>query len=169
MLKRILWDNKGDCVNCSCCSLSNCPVLGVLLLQQSTLTKEIIGEERVYSATIFITSGTQDRNSSRTGTWRQELVQKSWRGASYWLAPMTCSAYLLIEPKTTSPGLALPTTGRAIPHCSLVKKMPYNWTSWRNFLSWGSFLSSDSNLCEDDTQNQLVHTVFWTLCLHLTL
>lgn len=27
------------------------------------------------------------RNSKRTGTWRQELIQRPWRGAAYWLAP----------------------------------------------------------------------------------
>ena len=28
----------------------------------------------------------QDRNSSRDGTWRKELMQRPWRGAAYWLA-----------------------------------------------------------------------------------
>jgi hypothetical protein len=26
-------------------------------------------------------------NSSGTGTWRQELMKKQWRDATYWLAP----------------------------------------------------------------------------------
>ena len=30
--------------------------------------------------------GGQDRNSNRAGTWRQELMQRPWRGADYWLA-----------------------------------------------------------------------------------
>jgi hypothetical protein len=35
-------------------------------------------EERVYptSTLLFITEGSQDRDSSRTGTWRQELMQR---------------------------------------------------------------------------------------------
>ena len=49
-----------------------------------------VGEERVYSAytstLLFITKGSQDWNSSRSGTWRQELTQKPWRDAAYWLA-----------------------------------------------------------------------------------
>ena len=53
------------------------------------MTKKQVGEERVYSAYIstllFITKGSQDRNSSRAGTWRQELMQRPWRGAAYWL------------------------------------------------------------------------------------
>jgi len=26
-------------------------------------------------------------DSNKEGTWRQELMQKPWRGAAYWLAP----------------------------------------------------------------------------------
>jgi hypothetical protein len=47
------------------------------------MTKMQVGEERVYSAytstLMFITKGSQDWNSSRTGTWRQELMQRPWR------------------------------------------------------------------------------------------
>jgi hypothetical protein len=31
--------------------------------------------------------GSQDRNSNRAGTWRQELMQRLWRSAAYWLVP----------------------------------------------------------------------------------
>lgn len=31
--------------------------------------------------------GSQDGNSNRAGTWKQELTQRSWRGAAYRLAP----------------------------------------------------------------------------------
>jgi hypothetical protein len=57
---------------------------------QNIMTKEQVGEEKVYSfytsTLLFITKGTQDRNSHRAGTWRQELMQKPWRSAVYWLA-----------------------------------------------------------------------------------
>ena len=37
-------------------------------------------EERIYlaysSTSLFITEGSQDRNSHRSGTWRQELMQR---------------------------------------------------------------------------------------------
>ena len=36
---------------------------------------------------LFITKGSQDRNSHKAGTWRQEWMQKPWRNAAYWLAP----------------------------------------------------------------------------------
>jgi hypothetical protein len=49
------------------------------------------GEERVYLVytvtELFIVDRSQDRNSKRAGTWRQELMQRLWRGAAYWLAP----------------------------------------------------------------------------------
>jgi hypothetical protein len=41
------------------------------------------------------------------------------------LLPMACSACFLIEPRTTSPGLAPPTMGWALPHQSIIKKIPY--------------------------------------------
>jgi hypothetical protein len=44
-------------------------------------------EERVYMSTLlFIFEGSHDRNSNKAGTWRQELMQKPWRAAAYWLA-----------------------------------------------------------------------------------
>ena len=57
---------------------------------QSITTKKPVGEERVYSAytstLLFITKGSQDRNSLRVRTWRQELMQRPWRDVTYWLA-----------------------------------------------------------------------------------
>ena len=49
------------------------------------MTKKQVGEERIYSAYtptfLFITKGSQDRNSHRAGSWRQELMQRPCRGA----------------------------------------------------------------------------------------
>ena len=39
---------------------------------------------------------------------------------------LACSACFLIEPRTTSLGMAPPTMGWALPHQSLIKKMPYS-------------------------------------------
>jgi len=55
------------------------------------MTKKQVGKERVYlaftSTSLFIIEESQDRNSSRAGTWRQELMQRPWRDVAYWLAP----------------------------------------------------------------------------------
>jgi hypothetical protein len=52
--------------------------------------KNQAGEERVHLAStaslLFITKGSQDRNSRKAGTWRQELMQRPWRVATYRLA-----------------------------------------------------------------------------------
>ena len=57
---------------------------------QNNMTKKQIGEERVYlaytSTLMFITKGSQDKNSHRAETLKQELMQRPWRGAAYWLA-----------------------------------------------------------------------------------
>jgi hypothetical protein len=54
------------------------------------MTKKQGGEERVYSTytstLLFITKESQDWNSHRAGTWRQELMQRPWRDFTYWLA-----------------------------------------------------------------------------------
>ena len=87
------------------------------------------GEDRVYSAFISTSQstmkGSQDRNSNRAGPWRQELMQRPWRGAAYWLFLGACSVCFLIENRTTSPGMTLTTMGRTPPYQSLIKKMPY--------------------------------------------
>jgi len=51
----------------------------MLSLQKYTMTKKQVEEERVayISTLLFITKGSQDRNSNRTGTWRQELTQRT--------------------------------------------------------------------------------------------
>jgi hypothetical protein len=50
------------------------------------MTKKQVGEERVYSAytsiLLFITKGSQDWNSHRVRTWRQELMQRPWKNAA---------------------------------------------------------------------------------------
>jgi hypothetical protein len=63
----------------------------VCIPAQNIMTKKQVGEERVYSAytskLLFITKENQDWNSYRAvGTWRQELIHRTWRGAIYWLA-----------------------------------------------------------------------------------
>jgi type VI protein secretion system component Hcp len=49
--------------------------------------KRQAGEESVYlaytSTSLAFIEGSRDRNSSSTGSWRQELMQRPWRGAAY--------------------------------------------------------------------------------------
>ena len=48
-----------------------------------------LGKERVSFTHISIyqiIKNSENRNSSKAGTRRQELMQKLWRGAAYWLA-----------------------------------------------------------------------------------
>jgi hypothetical protein len=37
------------------------------------------------SPALTLTKGSQDRNSSRVGIERQKLMQRPWRGETYWL------------------------------------------------------------------------------------
>jgi hypothetical protein len=103
------------------------------------MTKKQVGEGRVYlaytSTSLFITKGSQDRNSNRIGTRRQGLIKKPWRDAASWLALMACSL-ILIEPRTTSPGMAPLTVGWALPHLpSITNWENASWISWMQFLN----------------------------------
>ena len=86
-------------------------------------------EERVNSAytftLLFITEGSQSRNSSRAGIWGQKLMQGPQRVLLTGLLLMACSACFLIESRTTSPGMAPPTMGWALPCQSLIREMNY--------------------------------------------
>jgi hypothetical protein len=72
---------------------------------------------------------------------------------------LACSACFLKELRTTNLRMAPPTMSWALPHWSLIEKMPYSWISWRHFLNWGFFLPDDSHLCHVDTQNYPVEGV----------
>ena len=60
---------------------------------------------------------------------------------------IACSACFLIQPRTTSPGMASPIMDWVPSHQSLRKKMPNSWMLWRPFLNWDSFLLDNSSLC----------------------
>jgi hypothetical protein len=50
-----------------------------------------VEEEWIYlaygSTLLFITEGSQGKNSNKTGTWRQGLIPGSRRSPAYWLVP----------------------------------------------------------------------------------
>jgi hypothetical protein len=117
----------------------------------NTMIKKQVGEERVYSAytstLLFITKGSQDWNSSRSGS-------RSWcRGQEGMfftvLLPLACSSCFLIEPKITCSGMVPPTRGP--PPWSLIEKMPYSYISWRHCLNWSSVL------CDNPSCVKLTH------------
>jgi hypothetical protein len=70
-----------------------------------------LGEEKVYSSStsisLFIIERSQDRNSNRTETWRQELMKMPIEEC-YLLA---CSIYIFIELRTISPEMTPTTVG----------------------------------------------------------
>lgn len=118
-------------------SLSLCLSLFVYLSQgfyscTNIMTKKQVGEERVYltytSILLFITKGSQDWNSSRSGS-------RSWcrgHGGMFFigLLLLAYSACSLIEPKTTAQRWYHP-QGALLPW-SLIETIPYSWISWRH-------------------------------------
>ena len=131
--------------------------LGFLLLWWNTIMRRQAGEERIYSAyTSEILRGSQDRNSSRAGTWRQELIQKPWRGAAHWLASLGFLRLLSYRTQDTRPGTAT--------HHELGP--PPSITNWENTLQLDFTEAFSqlkllplwwlSTLCQADTQNHPV-------------
>jgi hypothetical protein len=55
------------------------------------MTKCILERKELIIASTFIShaisEGSQDRNLNRIKPWKQELMQRPWRSADYWLAP----------------------------------------------------------------------------------
>jgi hypothetical protein len=128
------------------------------------------GEERVYlacaSTLLFIIEGSQARNSSRAGTWRQELMQRPWRGAASCLSPHVFLSLLSYRTQDHQPRDGTTYNSLARPP-SITKKILYKLSSsqilWRHFLSRGflPFSPFASSLCQVDTK--LASTRVFTL------
>ena len=58
------------------------------------------------------------------GSWRQELMQRSWRGAAYRFAFPDLLTLTLTKPRTTSLGMAPSAMLWVLPHWSLIEKIP---------------------------------------------
>ena len=50
------------------------------------MTQSNLGRKGFIGVIYFIKES-QGRNTKWAGTWKQELMQRPWRGATYWLAP----------------------------------------------------------------------------------
>jgi hypothetical protein len=73
---------------------------------------------------MFITEECQNRNSNRAGTFRQELMQRPWRGAAHWLVHHGLLRLFSDRTQDHQHKMTPPTVGWALPHQSLIKKMP---------------------------------------------
>jgi hypothetical protein len=74
---------------------------------------------------VIITEGSQGSNSKGAGSWRQELMQRPWRNAAYWLTPHRLLSLLSQRTQDHQPRVVLLIMGWALPHQSLIKKMLY--------------------------------------------
>ena len=148
-------------------SLYSLVLVRVSIPAQNIMNKKQVGEERVYSpytsTLLFITKGSQNWNSHRVETRRQELMQKPWRDAAYWLASPGLLRLLSYRTQELQPRDGTIQIEPSHPW-SLVEKMPYSWILWRSFLKGGSFLCDNSSLWQIDTQNQPVQRVFSNHC-----
>jgi hypothetical protein len=77
------------------------------------MTKEQVGEKRIYSAYTFHIVVNHQRMSGLElkQVRKQELMQRPWRDVPYWLASPGLLSLLSYRTKTTSPEMAPPTRG----------------------------------------------------------
>ena len=98
-----------------------------------------LGEERIYLASaftsLFIIEGNQDKTLSIAGTWREELMQRTWRSDVYWL--IAWQACFLIESRTTRPAMVSPTMGWL-----LLYQLRKFHTSFPTVCSYGNIFST---------------------------
>ena len=114
------------------------------------MTKNQVGEERVYSAytstLLIITNGSQDWNSSKSG-------RRIWcRGHG----GMLFTGLLGLLSYRTQDYQLRDGTAYSWPSnlWSIIEKMPYSWISWRHFLKKASFHCDNSSLCQGDRENE---------------
>lgn len=128
-------------------------VLGILLLWWDTVNRKQVGEERIYC--LIVPHNISSLEEVKTGTQaRMEPGSRTWfRGHGSMLLTglllLACSACLIIEFRTTNPGIAQSTMGWALSPCSLYGKC---LTAGSRFLNWGFFLFDDSDLSQVDKQ-----------------
>lgn len=119
-----------------------------------TLTKITSGQMGLFDLYSHITlhfwgNSGQELNRNIEGDIEAEIMEKD-----YLLACLlgSCSASLLLHPRTTFPGVSPVTVAWACPHQLLIKKKPYRLTHrpiwWSQFLSWESLFSGDSSFCQ---------------------
>ena len=122
------------------------------------MTKKQVGEEMLYSAhtstQLFITKGSKQWNSSRSGS------RSRCRGHGEMfltgLLPLACTVCSLTEPNNSKKWYH---SQGAFPPGSLIEKMTHSWISWRHFPTWSSFSYDNSSLSQVDTQNKPVNTL----------
>lgn len=101
---------------------------------------------RIYLANYGQSPLREAESGTQAGIWRLELIQKSWRSTTYWLAH---PGFLSLLPYSTlyhQARVVPPTVSWILPHQSSDQNTHYSFAH-RPFLNWGSLLQKDSSLC----------------------
>ena len=112
-----------------------------VLVRVSLAWKKHHDQKASASILLFIIEESQDRKSNRAGSWEQELMQKPWRDAAYWLAYPGLLSLLSYRTQNHQPTNGTTHNDQGLlPLNTDFKKMPYIWISWRHFLNREFFL-----------------------------
>ena len=133
-----LQRSEGPCLNY--CSVAASVRVTITVMKPHD--QKQLREERVSSAStspsLFITEGSQGRNPNTAGTWRQELMQRPWRGGAYWFAHPA----FLQNPAPPAQGCATKSVLSPLPSITknISYRLAYSLILWRRFLNWSFFL-----------------------------
>jgi hypothetical protein len=67
------------------------------------------------STALFVIEKYADRNSNKTGTWRQKLMQRPWKSSVYCLVPRGLLSLISYRTQDTNSRMAPPTIGLVLP------------------------------------------------------
>jgi hypothetical protein len=121
-------------------------VLGFLVLHKHHNQEASWGEKDLFSLHLHIAVHQQRKSGVELKQVRkQEMLQRPWRDAPYWLASPGLLNLLSYRTQDYQPRDGTTHSGPSHP-LSLIEKMPYIWILWRHFLKGGSFLCVNFSL-----------------------
>jgi hypothetical protein len=134
--------------SCTVSIFFNITVLGrVSIPAQNIMNKMQVGGEKCLFSVYFYTAIHHQRKSGLElkQVRKQELMQRSWRDDTCWLASPGLLSLLSYRMQECQPRDGTIHRGPSYPW-SLIEKMPYSWISGRHFLKGGSLLCDNSSL-----------------------
>ena len=146
-------------------SLDNCLTEGCYCCEEIPWPKLPLGRKGFIWLTLpnYCPTWCWDGNSNKAGTWRQEWMQRPWRGAAYWLASNSLLSHLPYRIQDHQPKDDSTHNGPGHPHKSPIKKLPYRIAysliyGGIFFFNQGSLISSDSWHNQHSNQAGPIHS-----------
>jgi len=123
------------------------------LLWWNTMKKCKLGRKGLFGLHFYIIVYHQRKSGqelNKTGTRKQDMIQRPWSGAVYCLTSHGVFSLLSYRTQDHQPRDDTTHMYWSLLHWSLIKKMPYSCMLWMHFLNWSFLLSDNSSLHQID-------------------